>query len=41
MYNQCQMYSTPERPLVFDDGVQLATEGFGAPGKAQAAARPS
>jgi len=26
---------------VFDDGVQLATEGFGAPGKAQAAARPS
>ena len=31
----------PERTLVFDDGVQLATEGFGAPGKAQAAARPS
>ena len=31
----------PERTLVFDDGVQLATEGFGAPAKAQAAARPS
>ena len=31
----------PERTLVFDDGVQLAAEGFGAPGKAQAAARPS